>query len=618
MKRKSIFLTVVAVFLASVAWGQEWPKASEIGDGLKFVGADTIYFCAPLDSLYPIELGVDVLGKKLSPEFGDWSLYATTSGASINDYAFNVTIKNGGAGNAFRVVGSGIGGYIFQYVAKDEQCSLEPGEIFLSYVFILPDNVSGGQVDSIKCKAADGTTATIKSENVFKKKYLGLYDTAKIEYEFTVKEFHNVRLDSVSVQTFTDKLIIKSPIPAGYTCGTDVPFTYRLTIVDTVILKSKGRIGICATDTVTAAGKTPYDYFDYGYPVTYSPATLAPGNVGWNTDAKGTWKRFVGEYTNCKSTDKYYVYDTLFVQGAQNNWGEDTVSICRVPNTLSIFSLYDSADYSNKLPAAKWPLTESNSSWVDWGVSLWSNPVNYGTVHGYTSLKGTSVLIDSLKSNVGYNYQWFAGGIECAFGPDGNGILKPDSGVLVVYITDPFIAQDYTAQLCQTSYSAPYLFDLAKYTGISAEWKDDNNAPVSGNLLDISKLGANTYKYHYSVPASTCGPGGKGVFYIKVAKKVKVSSSKTVVYCSKRLPASINLSDVLNVAVGDIEWKYYGQDATGSPISVDGLSSDGYIDIDKFVKDSKNVGKTKFVFKVESGGCVSQGTTLTIEFLDTI
>jgi hypothetical protein len=623
MKRKSIFLTIVAVFLASVAWGQNtWPPKNTLPNGAK--GSDTIYFCATYDSLYPIELGVDVAGKKLSPEYGEWTLYSTTKNVWIDDYSFGAT-KNGGAGNAFKVVGSGVGGYIFQYKAKNKLCGLEEAETFLVYVFVLPDFTNTVTVDSTTCLVEPkydprSLRPDINTADYFKK-YLGLYDTANITYTWKYGSFADVPVDSVGVYGYTDTLRIASA-PKGYTCGGKGAFKYTLKVVKEVgQLPYKAR-GICDTDTLgNGPDVNPNYWFERTFPGTYTPnkvgSTKGTVDGTWVEYTPGKWRCvYKFTYRDCGASTDSYAYDTLYIETAYGNWGADTVTFCRTVGDMTVFQLYDSATYP-KIPQAPWKLSETNSQWLDWGTSgRGVIPVTYGTIHGYTSLKDKTVLIDSLRSNIRYTYQWFASGIECAFSGTPE---KPDSGLIVVVIQDPFIAQDYTAQLCRTSYTSG--FNVSEYTGVPVQWYDDGNNSVLNNTLNIAGFSPATltYKYHYNI-APGCGPGGTGVFYLKVTDKVKVASSKTVKYCKDRLPSRINLNDVLNVAIGTLEWEYYGDNASNtSPIAVAaGFDKKGILTIADFTKTFPSA--TKFVFKVSNGGScgVNANTTLIIEFGDVL
>jgi hypothetical protein len=624
MKRKSIFLTVVAVFLASVAWGQgkTWPSSSDFeGTGKKFVGADTIYFCAVLDSLYPIELGVDVAGVKLSTECGEWSLRSTSSSSVYaEDYDFDETIKNEGAGNAFRVVGSGIGGYIFQYVATGDLCDLHAKDTFLIYVFVLPSFDNVVSEDSLRCKLPTPTngdprpTITINSNDYFAE-YIDLYNKAGFSASWT-KGSGTIKADSAQITTFEDELNL-THLPSGYTCGSKGTFQFTMTIVDEVGQFTPVTKSICAADTVgSKANRNPNDILERSYPGTYSPATL--GNTGWLETSSGSGiygKQFIFSYTDCAGLPKT-VNDSIYIMKAQGFWGVDTTVICREKDSLNIYAIYNREDIDYPSIPGKWTLIESNSKWKDFGVTGVAVPqpmVVPGTTDGLTSLDGYNVLFKNMYSSVGYHYQWYATGIECAY--KGTPEL-PDSGVVVVILQDPLIAQDYTAQLCQDTYSATS-FDLTAYTGVEAAWylikSDGTHVPVTGNnVTGISGLAQTTYKFGYDL-ASNCGPGGKGVFYLKVANKVKVSGSKTVKYCLKRLPSSINLNDVLNIAVSGLIWK------CNTVSTLPGFTSDGILDIGTYLKAYPNAKTLEFeIQSVPTNSCVNTGVKLTIDITNDI
>jgi hypothetical protein len=645
MKRKSIFLTIVAVLVASLAWGQTLTPTWKDGSNASVTpdpaneNADTIYFCASLDSLYPIELGYDVAGKRLSPEFGEWSLYATTPGVSLvePDYAFGVA-KNDGAGNAFKVVGSGIGGYIFRYVSADNQCGLNKDEIFLSYVFVLPDSSNVIEDDSIRCVEKTKFSPSTKRPDIdfstYFKSVLDLYTTAGFTTSWkSTGKFNDVPTDSIGIYSYQDTLILKKVHPSlsNYTCGLKIVFKFSLTVVKDVNEFVKGTgYSACASDTVGAGkNESPGKYFDHGYPGTFEPATIGaasgttPGGVvsEWKTigTTKVGYRVFEFKYKDCQPSEKY-VYDTLYLRDTgKGNWGTASVTICREPGDKSIFYFYDQANYGN----GRWDLTETSSAWKDWGTSgLGATTIKYGTISGGPSLKGYTVLVDSLKSSLKYNYEWRASGIECAFTKDASGNLHPDSGLLVVSIQDPVIAQDYTAQLCKVSYGTDS-FDLAKYTGVTEQWRAySNDAVVPKNKVKVATLFApSTQKYYYEL-APLCGSGGKGVFYLKIAPTIKIAKSKTVSYCSDRLPASINLNDVLNITVKGITWAYDGDSGAGGPSGAFGLSADGIIDVAEFTKKYGEVNTYIFTLSTTSvigGSCgVTDATKLKIVFGPTV
>jgi hypothetical protein len=628
MKRKSILMIIVAVFSAGVAWGQAPPLAAwPTSLGTNVVTADTIYFCSTLDSLYPIELGYDIAGKSLSPKYGEWSLIALTEHASIHDYNFDTytqSPKNEGAGNAFKVVGSGLGGYLFQYTAKDDQCGVGVDKNVWVYAFILPDPTTQDiSKDSTICVSSSGSFSL--DPNLYFREYVALYNNASIGIEKWAKGTITVPTDVVGTEVYYDTLILKPK--TGYTCGERIPFQAKIMVIDTVGQLPSLSYTICPADTMgSKINVDPNDYFKRSYPGTYTPSTV--GSNWLTKTVSGTpvsFKEFIFTYKECGSSTNKTVKDTLYVVGSQGNWGIDTVTACRTSQTESIFRFYDDPqiDYPNMI--GKWNLTSTNSSWIDYGVSGTSangipvSPIVYGTVNGNTSLNGYNISVEELKSNFGYYYQWTSAGIECSYEKDPNtGILKPDSGVIVVIIQDPAIAQDYTAQLCQQSYTSN--FDLNLYTGLDAsiKWyptKTDLTAGSNGvTTLNPSQYTKNTtHKFYYKL-STNCGSGGEGVFYVKFSNAVKVSGSKTVKYCVNKLPASINLNDILNVAVQDLKWEL---DASSTVSTINGFDENlGILNIGQYAKTSEET----LVFKVKSGGdCgVADGTTVTLVFTDDI
>ncbi|MDR0605760.1 MAG: hypothetical protein LBG80_15815 [Bacteroidales bacterium] len=571
MKRKSILMTIVAVLFAGVAWGQVVPPAFP-GSHLSGVeGSDTIFFCYRTDSLYPLELGYDVAGKSLSPNYGKWTLYTHTEGAYASDYSIDPAVKNEGAGNAFKLVKSSEGGFVFQYEAEDELCGLESGKKFWTYVFVLPDYQDGVEKDTIVCVTTTPGTYAGTLEAAFKK-YIDIYEAANFTWKWKRSSSQNsaysVKTDSVAKYTFTDTIVLTPPATAGtdYTCGNEVPVVLRVS-VDTIGQLASLKIGICAVDTLPSnmRDKDPNIVFKRIVPGTYSPATI--GSQGWTSkivknkagsDITIYEKEFIYEYEDCKVGTKY-VHDTLTLMASYGYWDKDTVSLCRDSASYSVFTLYNDAqvDYPN-VPEGKPGLTQSNSYWYDNGNGLTGSNFSYGTITppGGASLApgGYRINASILKSNIGYHYLWRPdpGAFECLINPVTQDI---DSGTVVFILRDPAYAQDYTAQLCQTGYGK---FDLNAYTLQSVEW--DNLATHKG--LEANKyivaVGDSikypgTYKYGYSLPAN-CGPGGKGVFYLKVTEHVKAPKSKTVVFCYKRLPGGINANDILGVAVSGLTW----------------------------------------------------------------
>ncbi|MDR1593284.1 MAG: hypothetical protein LBS43_02210 [Prevotellaceae bacterium] len=618
MKRKSIFLTIVAVFLTAVSWGQtqpSWPSSYPVGGNV--VGSDTIYFCITPDSLYPIELGYDVAGLDLRPSYGDWALYTTTSTNVVaSDYVFG-SAKNDGAGNAYKTQGSGIGGYIFEYTSKVDLCGLATGKKFWAYVFVLPDfSAKPQKADSIICKK-DGATFDVKFDEYFAST-LEVYQEAGIAYHWKGSlsgNFTNNDQSTPDTHSFVDTLVLDSPIPDGYTCGLEGEFKVTVKVLDSIYLESIA-IEICAEDTVGKENVNPNHYFKRNVAGSYVPEYVIDGTA-WGTAPNGKkYREYVFSYNDCKHVALATVSDTIYLlDGPKGNWGVDSVSYCRTPGPEDIYTFW------NEVTGSKLPL-ELGSHWYDRGLvgQGWTSSDGYGTTDDKPSLDGEALRLDSMVSSVGYHYLWQVDlgvtAFECLVNGNGEG----DSGYLVVILRDRVSAQDYTAQLCGASYaSLSYKFDLAKYTGLDVDWwiggkPDATGATKVGKEWTIPTYGGvakpNTYKLYYDL-ASDCGSGA-GVFYIKVNEKVRVSGSKEVLYCLRKLPAQINLNDVLNVAVGDLEWAVTG--------TVPGFTNDGLLDVGTYmVGKSPNTEQT-LVFTTDNGsGCgVPDGTTLTIKFVTDI
>jgi hypothetical protein len=217
-----------------------------------------------------------------------------------------------------------------------------------------------------------------------------------------------------------------------------------------------------------------------------------------------------------------------------------------------------------------------------------------------------------LKSNVKYHYLWAVdpGALPCFTSTNGT----PDSGTLILIVQDPAIAQDYTSQLCLTSYiDGSHDFDLNLYAGLNVKW-----APVSSPalktdaVLEVNNVKPGTYKYKYAIEPG-CGPGGTGVFYIKVTNKIN-AASKTVKYCLEKLPASINANDILGVGISSLNWT---STAAGGFNTTTGI-----LEISEFVKAKGNiVDGDSVTFTVGSGtpACgVAAGTTVTIQFVSNL
>jgi hypothetical protein len=645
MKRKSILMTIVAVLFAGAVMGQEipWPAAGSLPGDVK--GADTIFFCARTDSLYPIELGYDVAGKRLHPSYGDWSWVSrTSSSVTADDYDLDVAKKNGGAGNAYRAVGSGRGGLLFEYKAKDAQCGLLKDEKFWVYVFVMPDENDLIQKDTFVCYATAGTV-DISLPTAYQK-YSDLYAKAGITYSWQNVANNpsyypiKVKKDSIASYTFMDTLLIDlNSAPVGYTCGDTIVFKYNVRVDSTFTLNPIS-LFICPEDTVGTKGeRSPNFFFDRNYGGTYLPATLE--STGWTKvtkhvidgsgnpkDIETAWKEFVYSGKDCKDKS-YSVNDTLWITGPVGYWGMDTVTYCRDTSNLSLYKLWmheDQIDYPNigGKPAGLFvDGAPTGSNWYDRGVKAPYTPSTYdeGTTTGAKSLADGdySVNQDIMKSNIGYHYLWRVNGVSCLVDPI-TGI--PDSGIMVVILKDPALAQDYTAQLCRSSYGQ---FDLNLYTGLNVTWKQPASGGLAsglenGHIVDITNgnsgngVYGGTYKYAYELPAD-CGTGGKGVFYLKVTDKIKTPSSKTVSYCINKLPASINVNDVLGVAVESLTW------SIGTPVSAEIFNTGtGVLDVPAFI-NATNSSPQDIVFTVNNSGdlCgVANATTVTVKFVTSL
>jgi hypothetical protein len=619
MKRKSILMTIVAVLFAGAVTGQiAWPTEADKAPN-NVQGADTIFFCVRTDSLYPIELGYDVAGKRLHPSYGDWSLISKTSNdVTAADYNLDGT-KNGGAGNAYKAVGSGIGGLLFQYKATDGQCGLKKDETYWIYVFVMPDENDLIQKDTLVCYDESGGTVNISLPNTYQK-YSDLYAKAGVSYSWLNNSVYpiQVKKDSIASYTFMDTLKITAA-PAGYTCGDTIIFKYKVR-VDSTFTLSPLSLTICPSDTTGDMGKRdPNLLFDRNFNGSYSPSTI--GNTGWSPMTKNVidgfgnpvaltvfWKEFVYSGKDCKDKS-YSVNDTLWITDNIGFWGWDTVTYCRDTAMVALAALWEDVDYSPNIDM-KPILFPTASHWYDNGLGV--KPYDAGTTDGTPSLAAGDYQINSdiMKSNVGYHYLWRvdpgASSVECLVDDDG----IPDSGYMVVIVTDPAIAQDYTAQLCKPSYASAK-FDLNLYTGLNVIWKQPSSGGSAAGLennhdVDIDKVYAGTYKYAYELPA-LCGPGGKGVFYLKVTDKIKTPSSKTVLYCVDKLPASINVNDVLGVAVAGLEW-------SGPAVGFN--TTTGILDVAAFT-NANGAGAQDIVFTVSSGdSCgVPATTTVTVKFV---
>jgi hypothetical protein len=619
MKRKSIFLTIVAIFFAGVTWGQlpAWP----IAHGTDVKGSDTIFFCFRADSLYPIDLGTDVAGKVLSPNYGDWVLYTKTVGAFASDYSDDPSVKNEGAGNAFKVVQSSLGGFIFQYKVTNELCGLNANETFWSYVFILPDKNDGLQKDTIVCPESGTNNKFSGTLGGAFKTELDIYLAAGFSY--TWKHGGNYEIETTSDAYFAIKDTIVLSVPStttGYTCGGEIPVVFRISVKDIGQLETL-KLGICATDTLSTnyGLENPNIIFNRIIPGTYTPSTI--GNGGWVKVGNIYVKGFVFDYSDCDGNPQS-VKDTLTLLKARGNWGKDTITLCRDSATYSVFTLYysDQIKYLNPDGYGKPVINEGSSHWYDRGIGKTAPNFDFGTIvpPGGTSLNGYTINSEILKSNVGYHYLWRVDGIECLISPLGD----PDSGTIVFIQKDPAYAQDYTAQLCRDSYSTSKLFDLNAYTLLDVEWNHlSQHKGLLANNYEVNVFDSITYsttfKYGYQLLPG-CGPGGTGVFYLKVTDKVKAPQSRTVVYCYKRLPAGINANDILGIAVDGLAWT---ATENGTALgAADGFTGDGILDITKFASSRGADDGTEIVFEATTAAdCgIPANVTVTVKLVDNI
>jgi hypothetical protein len=665
MKRKSILMTIVMLLFAGIAVGQRGPKWPETGDigGTGFPKAnrvDTVYFCQDINAQYPIELGYDGLGLSLHPSYGEWSLYATSNNNVAADYDFNT--GNGGAGNAFQTVGTKYGGYIFQYVSKDPGCGMAINDKFWVFVFVLPtEDNAVEQRDTIACLKDVKTSGVTKNFSIVYADYIDLYKKAGFNPLPTFKEnIHKLPASSLPEKGTKDTVFVDTIVIAAtgfpkngneafkYSCGDTIRFSYKVKVTDFIgQLPSKG-LSVCLSDTSTYKGMLPKDLFDRkNIPGTYDVNEVYT-NFGGLEDITGTitgiastikvYKRVftftyddkcaTPEETNLKVKDSIIFIEKFH---ANPNWGRDTAVFCRgeiVGTQASIFEFYNNAQIDYPLIGIpKLPLDNTNSYWYDRGIRDKDNkPGGNGTVHNVPSLPENTydVLVEELKANVGYNYLWRLSltKFPCFVDADNN----PDSGYIVVIIQDPLLAQDYTSQLCKKSYGNTGKFSLAQYTGLRGiQWSSINipNSALSASkdTVYIGSLTPNTYKLKYNLPASTCSIGGDGVFYLKVSDRVVVPQSKTVTFCVEKLPAQINLNDVLNISVNGLVWQYVPVTSNGSPASLGSEfnTTTGILDVNQYTTaHGSGVVELKFKTVVPGGvnSCITDGQELTIKFGD--
>jgi hypothetical protein len=629
MKRKSILMTIVTVLFAATAWGQQlssWPTTSVGQNGV--VSADTIFFCNTADSLYPIEFGYDVAGKKLSPNYGEWSLIATFGGATpmlhgvpASDYDFNT--KNGGAGNAYKLVGSGKGIYLFQYLSKDVQCGLQVDEKYWIYIFVLP-NMSNTvtKPSDTYCKENITTPREVSFDSIFGAD-TALFNKAKITYRWKSGNKKPFYLPgTVDVYSLHDTLLIDPH--KGYNCGLEGRFSYTVEVVDSLGLLTSKIAGVCASDLAGSnAKRNPNVFFKRGK-ILGKEVVYNPSEIGLLTDFGSAKKRAYNfTYTDCNGKS-HTVFDTLFLSTFQGDWGVDTSIVCRTASASSVFDHYNNLNYMSKRPNAKPPLDYSNSKWVELGLTV--NGPTTGIYQGgaTASLDNTGYTInnDALRSNMGYYYKWTAVGIDCYINPSTG---ESDFGAMVVILRDKSYGQDYTTRLCLSSYTAVKKnFSLAKYTGLhGVKWTDKqggtNGLTPSGDSIDISKLKEdNTYTFRYTLSGG-CGAGGSGLLLIQTPKTLRLPAAKTVRYCVHKLPPMINLNDVLGVSVESLTWTLVSVDGTPQT-SIAGFTSDGILDIGLYSGGGNGTAKLQFKATPTSSStsCTVGATDLTIDIVTTL
>ncbi|MDR1339806.1 MAG: hypothetical protein LBK58_07130 [Prevotellaceae bacterium] len=635
MKRKSILMTIVAVLFAGMAMGQTtitWPDKTYYEGTNGPEGSDTIFFCARTDSLYPLELGYDVAGKSLHPQYGEWNLISKTSdNVVVADYLMNST-KNGGAGNAYKTVGSGSGGLLFQYESKSDLCGLTSGKKFWVYVFVMPSDKDIVQKpDTLVCSnsAVGGAKTFPVSLPKTYATYAKLYEQAGFTVTWKPGTTHNVKYDSIAEYVFSDTLVLTN-LHADYNCGTKIAFQYGVKVVlDVNPFIPQKKEAACISDTLSAEPISAASWFNRNYPGEYIPKFVTgPVDAGeWkirdylHTDSK-TYKvpskGFEFRYKDCNGDDQIR-YDSIFVLPDTLNigdWGIDTAFYCKTDADISLSKLVQDAGVNYDpwgVPAKLFPGGENTGShWYDRGVKVPYTPstLDYGTVGGGTSLVNDYYLKASIMSaNTGYRYMWQidGGAMECLVDSK-TGV--PDSGYLVVILQEAAIAQDYTAQLCKSSYLAgPTKFYLNAYTGLDVQWTG-GIALTGKDTVAVATVNKNTYKYSYTLPAG-CGPGGTGVFYLKVTDAVKVPAAKTVRYCLDKYPPAINLNDVLGVAVAGLTWT-----TTGTPTGFNATT--GILDVTAYMSTGKIESTLEFATANANQCGVSNGTKVTIEFVSNL
>jgi len=644
MKRKSILMTIVAVLFAGVAMGQAvWPASGLPADAASSKAADTMFFCSPSsDVLYPIDLGFDVAGLSLHPKYGEWSLYARSSTAAIpSEYDFGA-VKNGGAGNAFKVVGTTIGGYIFKYVSNDVQCGLGLGEAFYVYVYILPaDQVLSK--DTTVCVNTGSPTFNVNVNNSFGNftntwPYGDLFAKAGVTFSYSPTTWTVDRSAADADSTYTSTLTVVSK-PAGLNCAIATEFSLVVDVVSEITL-SPLNYAICSdeiTPGTVLGDRNPNVIFGRTTAGTYAPTTVSGGGAGWTpVEVSQGYKNYVYSYTDpCSGvaktvTDRLTLVPTVAI--VNDYWGSDTLLFCRTSNTpISLFSgsLFNDPGFGYLLPGPgkiKPQQAWINNKWEDRGTLGTKIPYNAGTVSNNPSLlPGTNnINLGDMVTGAYYNYIWRIDPSVSCFGGD--------SGRMVIRLQDPFVATTFRAQMCE-NYTTP--FDLGKFTGMSgATWTyvgplAASVGTITGNNITVAQLGTmgkGTHKLKYDI-AATCGASGSDFIYLKITDSPVVPSSTTKFFCKTKLPdVSMNLNELVNLVDG-IQWSVVSatnQAGVSIATAVNAaLSADGILSMPNFTQAINIAAITSanpvtLKFKQTNTVCGVSNTELTIVITDNI
>ncbi|MDR0558563.1 MAG: hypothetical protein LBG92_00145 [Prevotellaceae bacterium] len=621
MKRKSIFFTIVALLISGFAvkaqqvpltpptkdhwWdGNAWIQLNTLNTGLKT--SDTIIFCSTLDSLYPVELGYDISNRKLSPQYGDWTLIAVTQpSATAADYQFG-TAGNNGAGNAFKVVTSGVGGYVFQYLSNNSQCGLNPGEKYWVYVFILPDLSSAITKDTTVCPS--NTPHTVNAAQHFTNSantvnYDMLYKQAGLNLSWTLPSSANIKIDKVGIDTTVYFKFSIAPDPK-YKCGLSDSLKYHV-MVDSLNNLQYISKAICPQDTAgnpfvaTLFGRTvPGFYGSLAVPIvrfrdipsaSWTPTPVIGGGTG--RKAAVTFN-----YTNCNGQSAT-VSDTLVLRDSPTTkyWGIDTAVQCRQPGvSYDLFSVYGN-------PNGKPTLTSTNAMWAELG-SMQNGSL--GNPPAGSFLPPSTVVGDALNASVGYHYQWkIDGGANCFAG---------DSGRLVLILQDPFTLSDYRAQVCQKVPSV----NLAEFTGVvgATYTSPTTGSGINGETLTIGTLtGTHVITVDKAAGAGSCGTASTSKLYLKITNSIKVPTAHTIKFCVSKLPKAINLFEVAGfyeTSAGS--WGVATPGGTGTS-NVPTIPATGSIDV-----GSWNPSPGTYIFNYNGTGtnsCVNKNITVTIDIV---